>query len=338
MNLWYSLCTGRGRYVPPGLDFCAGRAILLLGHKNRGAERLRSAFCGVPFYQTGQCRRGSLQNCPFFHKPRAPAGKRAHFVFVYYRSEKRNPYDQNLFQDPHSGGGCADDRPVHRFEHDPDPAHAPRRFHHPVQHGAHSGNELPPRRKVGHHDRFRQQPDPACAGPWQSGILPDPHGTGGLRAAGLPSGLHGAGLCLPDCKAFPQPHRGCRCQRLCGVPAALFVQLSVRLHRLEGLRLRFQLDDRDRLSRHLQHERGRSVLAVQCRVQRHLHAARSHSDHGPCGDPDPCRTADLRPAERKSVSFFAVIFPAGAIRRACFMATLNPLRGRGRSRRVCLPR
>ena len=64
-----------------------------------------------------------------------------------------------------------------------------------------------------------------------------------------------------------------RCQRLCGVPAALFVQLSVRLHRLEGLRLRFQLDDRDRLSRHLQHERGRSVLAVQRRVQRHLHAA-----------------------------------------------------------------
>ena len=90
-----------------------------------------------------------------------------------------------------------------------------------------------------------------------------------------------------------------------------FVQLSVRLHRLERLRLRFQLDDRDRLSRHLQHERGRSVLAVQRRVQRHLHAARSHSDHGPCGDPDPCRTADLRPAERKSVSFFAVIFPAG---------------------------
>ena len=74
VNLWYSLCTGRGRYVPPGLDFCAGRAILLHGHKNRGAERLRSAFCGVPFYLTGQCRRGSLQNCPFFHKPRAPAG------------------------------------------------------------------------------------------------------------------------------------------------------------------------------------------------------------------------------------------------------------------------
>ena len=49
-------------------------------------------------------------------------------------------------------------------------------------------------------------------------------------------------------KLFPQPHRGCRCQRLCGVPAALFVQLSVRLHRLEGLRLRFQLDDRNRLS------------------------------------------------------------------------------------------
>ena len=91
-----------------------------------------------------------------------------------------------------------------------------------------------------------------------------------------------------------------------------FVQLSVRLHRLEGLRLRFQLDDRNRLSRHLQHERGRSVLAVQCRVQRHLHAARSHSDHGPCGDPDPCRTADLRPAERKSVSFFrSHFFPPG---------------------------
>ena len=35
VNLWYSLCTGRGRYVPPGLDFCAGRAILLHGHKNR---------------------------------------------------------------------------------------------------------------------------------------------------------------------------------------------------------------------------------------------------------------------------------------------------------------
>ena len=66
-----------------------------------------------------------------------------------------------------------------------------------------------------------------CAGPWQSGILPDPHGTGGLRAAGLPSGLHGAWLCLPDRKAVPPPHRGCRCQRLCGVPAALFVQLSV---------------------------------------------------------------------------------------------------------------
>ena len=49
--------------------------------------------------------------------------------------------------------------------------------------------------------------------------------------------------------------------------------VGVRLHRLEGLRLRFQLDDRDRLSRHLQHERGRSVLAVQRRVQRHLHAA-----------------------------------------------------------------
>ena len=178
-------------------------------------------------YLTGQCRRGSLQNCPFFHKPRAPAGKRAHFVFVYYRSEKRNPYDQNLFQDPHSGGGCADDRPVHRFEHDPDPAHAPRRFHHPVQHGAHSGNELPPRRKVGHHDRFRQQPDPACAGPWQSGILPDPHGTGGLRAAGLPSGLHGAGLCLPDRKAFPQPHRGCRCQRLVVCLLRFLCMLSV---------------------------------------------------------------------------------------------------------------
>ena len=72
-------------------------------------------------YQTGQCRRGSLQNCPFFHKPRAPAEKRAYFVFVYYRSEKRNPYDQNIFQDPHSGGGCTDDRPVHRFEHDSDP-------------------------------------------------------------------------------------------------------------------------------------------------------------------------------------------------------------------------
>ena len=60
------------------------------------------------------------------------------------------------------------------FEHDPDPAHAPRRFHHSVQHGAHSGNELPPRRKVGHHDRFRQQPDPACAGPWQSGTTARP--------------------------------------------------------------------------------------------------------------------------------------------------------------------
>ncbi len=92
---------------------------------------------------------------------------------------------------------------------------------------------------------------------------------------------------------------------------ACLIAKPFRSRRLEGLRLRFQLDDRDRLSRHLQHERGRSVLAVQCRVQRHLHAARSHSDHGPCGDPDPCRTADLRPAERKSVSFFAVIFPAG---------------------------
>ncbi len=30
---------------------------------------------------------------------------------------------------------------------------------------------------------------------------------GGLRAAGLPSGLHGAGLCLPDCKARPFQNR-----------------------------------------------------------------------------------------------------------------------------------
>ena len=80
------LCGGQTKYSAVCLDFWAGGAILIAGHKNRGAERLRSASAEYPFYLTGQCRRGSLQNCPFFHKPRAPAfeKKRAHFVFVYY--------------------------------------------------------------------------------------------------------------------------------------------------------------------------------------------------------------------------------------------------------------
>ena len=69
---------------------------------------------------------------------------------------------------------------------------------------------------------FVNSPIQLVQGLWQSGIPPHPHGTGGLRAARLPSGLHGAGLCLPDCKAIPQPHRGvgvsalwCACCAFC---------------------------------------------------------------------------------------------------------------------------
>ena len=38
----------RGAICPPGLDFWRRTTILGDGHENRGAERLRSAHCGVP--------------------------------------------------------------------------------------------------------------------------------------------------------------------------------------------------------------------------------------------------------------------------------------------------
>ena len=110
-----------------GLTFAAWLRYTGRGHKNRGAVRLRSALSGVPFNLIRQCRRREFAELSgTINKPPCVCYRQAHFVFVYYRSEKRNPYDQNLFQDPHSGGGRTDDRSVHRFEHDPDPAHAPR--------------------------------------------------------------------------------------------------------------------------------------------------------------------------------------------------------------------
>ncbi len=125
-------------------------------------------------------------------------------------------------------------------------------FHHPVQHGAHSGNELPPRRKVGRHDRFRQQPDPACAGPWQSGILPDPlTAQVGCVLLDYLLAFTVLGFACLIAKPFRSRTVGVGVSAFVVCLLRFFVQLSVRLHRLEGLRLRFQLDDRDRLSRHL---------------------------------------------------------------------------------------
>ena len=46
---WYSLCGGRRQYAAAGLTFAAQVRYTDNGHKNRGAERLRSAGCGVPF-------------------------------------------------------------------------------------------------------------------------------------------------------------------------------------------------------------------------------------------------------------------------------------------------
>ena len=94
-------------FTPDALYFCMD----IKG----GVPRLRSAFAGTRFTRpdnTGV----RLQNCPFFHKPRAPAGKQAHFVLCTIVL-RRNPMTKTCSKTRiHNGGGALMIAYAHRFE------------------------------------------------------------------------------------------------------------------------------------------------------------------------------------------------------------------------------